>query len=259
MVEKIKILIIDDSNLIRYKVKSIFEDYNVEILELNNADDLFRFSKKYQTVNLIILDINLPNMDGIQALQMFNKDSAWLHIPVIMLTCKADRITVQKALQAGAIGYIRKPFTEEEVLERVQKILGVLPLAGDNKNIWSINEIEKHINLEVERAKLGDYSLSVIEIDPSKIINDYRDINELMKLKDNASNELHSIDIAIISPNYQLILILPFTNLEDASTVVDKIYNYYIQDENAKTSTTILTFPYNCKTADEILEKLITT
>lgn len=256
MRDRIKILVIDDSNLIRFKIKGAFEEYDIEILELNNAEDFFRFSKRFQKVNLIILDVNLPDMNGIEALERMHMNSEWSYIPVIMLTGKADRVTVEKALRAGAVNYIRKPFTDDEVLERVEKILGVLPLKGDDENTWSYDRIEKQIDDEIERAKRGNYTFSLVKINSPGVVENTSDLDKLVKLKDNIVKELRTIDMSFISPKLDLILFLPFTNTEGAALVVNKICEKHINGENIKVESSIAAFPDNCKNSEEILDKL---
>ncbi|HWT27657.1 MAG TPA: response regulator [Mobilitalea sp.] len=252
MNERIKILIVEDSNLIRFKVKSIFEMFDVDVLELNNAEDLFRFSKLYQKVNLIILDINLPNLNGIEALENMQQDKAWAHTPVIMLTSRADRNSVQKALKAGAIDFIRKPFTDNDVLERVKRILGALPLAGDNEDIWSFDEIEKQLTQELERAKRGNYSLSIIKISPSSVIENMSVLIDQIKVKEVITEELRRIDIAFISPNHNLVLFLPLTNTSGAAFVIEKISKKL----EKKIETVTITYPDDSINMDEIMNKI---
>lgn len=120
-----KILVIEDSNIIRMEVKLILEKHGFTVLELNNAEDLLKHIWRYYDVDLLILDITLPGMDGLTALQQLQHDQHFAYIPVIILTGLSDRDTVRRAIAAGAVNYIKKPFAREELLERVQHALGI--------------------------------------------------------------------------------------------------------------------------------------
>lgn len=118
-----RVLIVDDSSFIRLEVKRALYGLGMRVLELDNAEKLFLSPKRYQNLSLIILDIHLPGMDGLNALKKIKADAAWSRVPVIILTGRADRATVHEALRLGAIDYFRKPFSREELLKRVRNIL----------------------------------------------------------------------------------------------------------------------------------------
>lgn len=118
-----RVLVIDDARVIRLSVKSALEKMDIEVLELGNAEDLFQSAWKFQNIDLIILDIDLPGMDGITALQTIKTDPKWVGIPVIMLTGHSDPKLVRRAVSFGVADYIRKPFTTEDVAQRVEAVL----------------------------------------------------------------------------------------------------------------------------------------
>ena len=70
-------------------------------------------------VDLILLDVQMPRMDGIKTLEMIRKHESWKNIPVIFLTASADKDTVIKAGKLGVEGYIKKPFMPKDLVERV--------------------------------------------------------------------------------------------------------------------------------------------
>lgn len=120
-----KVLIIEDSYIVRLEVRQALEEYGIQVVELNNAEDFFNFSYRYHDLNLLLLDISLPGMDGLSALERIRACDEWLRLPVIMLTGRADKKTVEKAIIAGALDYIRKPFTSEILLEKVAQVLNL--------------------------------------------------------------------------------------------------------------------------------------
>ena len=124
-----RILVIDDTRVIRLSVKTIFEKLGVEVLELDSVEDLFLSVWKYHRIDLLFLDIDLPGMDGLTALEKIKQERALAKVPVIMLTGNSDPQIVKKAIRAGIAGYVRKPFTTENLLERVRPILNLPELS----------------------------------------------------------------------------------------------------------------------------------
>ena len=120
---KYRILVIDDTRVIRLSLKSLFEKIGAEVLELGNADDLFQSSWRFHNLDLIFLDIDLPGMNGMTALVKIKEDPKWTDVPIIMLTSNADPALVRKAIQNGIVDYVRKPFIAETLLRRVTSIL----------------------------------------------------------------------------------------------------------------------------------------
>lgn len=117
-----KVLIIEDSGLMRLVVKCILEKEGFLVLELENAEDYFSATWHYIDVGVILLDINLPGMDGLAVLKVMNKDKSVVWPPVIMLSGSADKDTIQTALLMGANDYILKPVSEEGLLQKVGHI-----------------------------------------------------------------------------------------------------------------------------------------
>jgi len=74
---------------------------------------------KTKDVDLILSDINMPSMDGLEFLRQIRAQNLAVGVPVVMITTESSEEHVKQAIQAGARGYIRKPFTAEQVKERV--------------------------------------------------------------------------------------------------------------------------------------------
>ena len=78
---------------------------------------------KTKSVDLILSDINMPTMDGLEFLRQIRAQNLAQDVPVVMITTESSEEHVKQAIQAGARGYIRKPFTAEQVKERVLPLL----------------------------------------------------------------------------------------------------------------------------------------
>ena len=94
----------------------------VQILEASNGSEALSLARE-NSLDLILSDINMPLMDGLEFVRQLRSIEAAQHIPVIMVTTEAGEAHVVQALSLGASGYIRKPFTPEQIKERVMPLL----------------------------------------------------------------------------------------------------------------------------------------
>ncbi len=118
---EVRALIVDDSSVMRKIVERALRQAGLESLVVHEAGsgteglDLLRG----QQVDLILSDINMPSMDGLEFLRQIRLQNLAQGTPVVMITTESSEEHVRQAIQAGARGYIRKPFTAEQVKERV--------------------------------------------------------------------------------------------------------------------------------------------
>lgn len=124
----IKILAVDDSSTVRKLVRKAFREYNCDILEAPNGVEGLALANK-EKPQLIILDITMPVMDGVEMLSRLKNESELKKIPVIMLTAEGGREHVTKVVRMGVQDYIVKPFKQDELLERTRKVVRLLPRA----------------------------------------------------------------------------------------------------------------------------------
>ncbi|HNY32240.1 MAG TPA: response regulator [Fibrobacteria bacterium] len=123
-----KILSIDDSNSIRHAVKKMLDVIGAECFEAGDGLEGLALLERTGPVDLILLDMEMPRMDGITFLETVKKDPRWKDIPVIILSSIAQRESMIKAIQEGAKQYLTKPFTSEQLLV---KVVEALNLDGD--------------------------------------------------------------------------------------------------------------------------------
>jgi two-component system, cell cycle response regulator len=119
-----KILLIDDSSVNNLLLQNVLEDEKFNVLVAFNGKeglDLINGEKP----DLILLDIMMPRMDGIEVLQKIISDEATSKIPVIMLTAKTDKADRQISLDMGAADFITKPVNLDELLSKINGILGL--------------------------------------------------------------------------------------------------------------------------------------
>ena len=118
---EIRALIVDDSSVMRKIVERSLRQAGLSALvvyEAGSGTDGLEVLKSKQ-VDLILSDINMPSMDGLEFLRQIRAQNLAPGVPVVMITTESSEEHVKQAILAGAQGYIRKPFTAEQVKERV--------------------------------------------------------------------------------------------------------------------------------------------
>lgn len=120
-----KVLSIDDSSTTRKIIKKSIATLGYDFLEASDgASGLEVLSQNANDVCIILLDWNMPGMNGIEFLEAFRSKGAFIGIPIIMVTTEAEKTNVVKALKLGVKNYILKPFTDEEIILKVKQCLG---------------------------------------------------------------------------------------------------------------------------------------
>ena len=122
-----KILTVDDSKTIRMIVKKAFKPYNCEIFEGENGVEGLAIAAK-EMPDLIILDITMPVMTGIEMLGKLKAENDLKDIPVVMLTAESGKENVMQIVKMGVKDYIVKPFKGEQLIERAKNILKLRPV-----------------------------------------------------------------------------------------------------------------------------------
>lgn len=118
------ILIVDDSPSIRQTITSVLCGAGYKTLEaVDGQDALDRLHELGEPVALAIVDINMPRLDGIALVRELRQAERSRYIPILMLTAETRRERREEARQAGATGWIVKPFAVEDVLALVQRLL----------------------------------------------------------------------------------------------------------------------------------------
>lgn len=126
--QPIRALIVDDSSVMRKIVERALRQAGLELdplLEAANGVEALDLLKA-EKVDLVLSDINMPSMDGLEFLRRLRAEGLAAGVPVVMITTESSEEHVRQAIQAGAQGYIRKPFTAEQVKERVLPLVGGL-------------------------------------------------------------------------------------------------------------------------------------
>ena len=118
-----KILVVDDFSTMRRIVRNLLKELG--FANVHEAEDGVEALNKLRSENnfeFVVSDWNMPNMTGIELLKAIRADAALKHLPLLMVTAEAKRENIIEAAQAGASGYVVKPFTAATLDEKLKKI-----------------------------------------------------------------------------------------------------------------------------------------
>ncbi len=121
-----KILVVDDSRIMRNVLKNILKEKQIDenaILEAGNGVEALEMLKNNE-VDLILLDWNMPKLNGIELVKIVRNHERLKEIPIIMVTSEAARYNVMEAIKAGVTDYIIKPIRGEIVHKKLEELLG---------------------------------------------------------------------------------------------------------------------------------------
>ena len=120
------VLVVEDAPLFRAKARAILAAWRYPLIEAEDGQVALEAAQKLAP-RLILLDIHLPGMDGLQVLERLDADDDLRRIPVVVLTADAQSTTVRRALRGHADDYLLKTSDAQEIRERLAKHLGPLP------------------------------------------------------------------------------------------------------------------------------------
>ncbi len=118
-----KILIVDDDKISRWLIGRALEKDRFDFLEAENANDALKILETGETVDLIISDIMMPDMDGLELIRRIKENKTVKHIKVIMISADRERETVMQAAALGIKDYIIKPIDVNLLREKVKEII----------------------------------------------------------------------------------------------------------------------------------------
>jgi two-component system, chemotaxis family, chemotaxis protein CheY len=120
---KKKILTVDDSPSMRQMVKLTLAGAGYDVSEAGSGMDALTLCKG-TTLDLVVTDLNMPGMNGMQFIRELRKLPAYRGVPILFLTTESDAEMKKEAKAAGATGWITKPFQQDQLIGLIKKVLG---------------------------------------------------------------------------------------------------------------------------------------
>jgi CheY-like chemotaxis protein len=132
----LKILLIEDDAIEVMKFYRVLKTLNLnhKIIEANNGEEALEIlNKKVDLPDIVLLDLNMPKLNGIDFLKILKKDTDLMYIPTIILSTSSNLVDIKQCYEIGIAGYVIKPLKFEDYKERILKLI----------NYWEINELYK--------------------------------------------------------------------------------------------------------------------
>ncbi|ULC60359.1 response regulator [Flaviramulus sp. BrNp1-15] len=132
----LKVLLIEDDMIEVMKLNRVITSLNLshKIIEANNGEEALKLlEKKDNLPDIILLDLNMPKINGIEFLSILKDDDTLKYIPTIILTTSNNERDLIECYKIGIAGYILKPLKYEDYVSKIEKLL----------SYWSINELKK--------------------------------------------------------------------------------------------------------------------
>jgi len=117
------VLVVDDDKQLLQLVGILLKRVKCQTELIEDGNSALRWLEAPERLDLVILDLMLPDMDGFDILRRIRSRSEFEHVPVLILSAKADPVTIRNGIDYGADGYITKPYLANNLIARVQALL----------------------------------------------------------------------------------------------------------------------------------------
>jgi len=259
------VLIIDDVEDNVAALMALLED-QYDLIASLTGDEAIAIAEE-EKIDLILLDILMPDMDGFLVCKMLKSNEKTRDIPVIFITVKTDEDSIEQAYEMGGVDYITKPFKSREVLSRIKKELKLQDMVHELAFLASTDpltnlynrryfaKITRHILALAKREK-ETLSLIMLDIDNFKQINDtyghQTGDSVLVNLADTIMVHLRKSDFACRFGGEEFVVLLPNTPIDDARLAAEKLRKAI--EENAVKSADGQTIHYTVSLGVSLVE-----
>lgn len=194
-----------------------------------------------ENVDLVLLDIMMPEMDGYEVCQKLKANTKTKDIPVVFITARTDEESIEKAYSIGGNDYVIKPFRPKELLARINRELQLKSYQEELKLLASIdpmtklynrryfNEMAKNI-LQIDKRHEDELSLVMLDIDKFKKVNDAygHAVGDevIISVADTLRKHQRKSDVICRYGGEEFVILLPLTSLNDAVFVAEKMRKY---------------------------------
>ncbi len=168
-----RVLVVEDEPNIREIINFNLENWGFEVMQANDGETALAMAEEYSP-DLILLDLMLPKMDGIEVCRRLKSGFWTSRIPVIMLTAKKEVKDKVRGMEVGADDYITKPFSREELEARVKMVLSRTRSQRERNPLTGLpGQIAVQSHVERLMAERAPFTLLYLDLDNFKGFNDY--------------------------------------------------------------------------------------
>ena len=121
-----RVLVVDDARAMRLILRTILSSLGFEVIEASNGREGLEQLKRMGRLDLALVDSAMPDMDGLAFVRAVRADAAYDEIRLMMVTSEDEPDSIRAALQAGANEYLTKPFGQQAIVEKLQR-MGIVP------------------------------------------------------------------------------------------------------------------------------------
>jgi len=229
------ILIVDDTIANLDILSELLCEY--DIVEATSGEEALGIANEDE-IDLILLDIMMPDMDGFEVCEKLKENPKTKDIPVIFITAKTDETSIVKAYDIGGADYITKPFLPKELFSRIKKELQIQDMLNELKLLASTDPMTKLYNrryfskisqhsLDLAKREKKALSLIMIDIDKFKNVNDtyghHIGDEVIIHLANQIRSRKRKSDISARFGGEEFVILLPNTNIDGAKIVAENL------------------------------------
>ncbi len=242
--KKPSVLIVDDTPKNIQLAAAVLKHEGYSLFFATRGEEALEVLNK-ETIDLVLMDVMMPDMDGFETTRQLKQNVELATIPIIFLTAKSDKQSIQTGFDIGGVDYITKPFHDVELIARVRTHMKIRQMSQDLKlaadklyhlantdaltgiaNRLKFNTIAEH---QVEMAKRyhDPFSIIFFDIDHFKQINDafgHAFGDEVLKvLSDSVEKDIRKSDLLARWGGEEFIIIMPQTKKDHAQQLAEKL------------------------------------
>jgi len=234
------ILLVEDSTLTRFSSRRTLEEKGYLVDEAASGQEaLVKARGKGEPYDLVILDIHLPGMDGLAVLENLKRLPEYRYVPIMVVTVDSNVAVVKNAIDLGAVEYLCKPYSTEELVRRVERLIG----PGAREEAAPAELLHKVLRNEINRASRGGLNVALVLARSERLGK-----GKIGECARQARRRLREIDTVIELSKSTLALILPHTGKKGAQVVTTKLEGFL----PGTWSYGIAVYPDNGKDGEEL-------
>jgi two-component system chemotaxis response regulator CheY len=118
----IRALVVDDSRATRSALRRILQGIGADVVEAEHGEHALEVMRADPTIELVLVDWNMPVMDGFTLIKSIRRERQWAMLPIMMVSAEVDQRQIARAVMAGADEYVMKPFDRETLLQKLESL-----------------------------------------------------------------------------------------------------------------------------------------